>query len=191
VPSAQGKPARAPASGAVAPRPNHVSSSEVGWSYTSYAFHIIPRLRHVPPCPSSLTRTVAHAQTCANTHAHVHSRTPTERGELRPSDGAWRASAGVLPVCQRHAPCQQHSVRARCVCVIQGSRLASAQILSPTDTLRHMHTEHGELQSVMVAGLQGWCCVSVQRGISGYRRQHSGAWHVSHPMITPVVCTNT
>ena len=45
--------------------------------------------------------------------------------------------------------------------------------------------------AVMVAGLQGWCCVSVQRGISGYRRQHSGAWHVSHPLITPVVCTNT
>ena len=45
--------------------------------------------------------------------------------------------------------------------------------------------------AVMVAGLQGWCCVSVQRGISGYRRQHSGAWRVSHALITPVVCTNT
>ena len=55
-------------------------------------------------------------------------------------------------------------------------------------TLSHTCTlSMASCSAVMVAGLQGWCCVSVQRGISGYRRQHSGAWHVSHPLITPIV----
>ena len=66
----------------------------------------------------------------------------------------------------------------------------AGQILSPTDSLSHMHTEHGELQCGDGGRPAGYC-VSVQRGISGYTRQHSGTWHVSHPLITPVVCTNT
>ena len=71
-----------------------------------------------------------------------------------------------------------------------------------THVQRHMPTVRGELQSSdggRPAGAQlylrvllasGAACIN-PRGFSQYRRQLSAAWHVSYPMITPVVSTDT